>query len=214
MNTNSYGGEQIAENGGGWRGSRWQTATWVLAVLILVLPLVAMQFTNEVNWTVTDFALAAVLLFGSLGTYEIAVRMVGQTMYRIAVGVALTAAFLLVWMNFAVGIIGDSGDVANLMYVGVLVVGVVGSITARFRPHGMSRAFLATALAQGLIAVIAIIAELGYPSSGPLEVFILNAFFAVLWLTVAWMFRKAARGGPKWDTVYPRATAENGPGLF
>jgi hypothetical protein len=81
-----------------------------------------------------------------------------KTAYRSAVGVALAAAFILLWLMGAVGIIGVEGDRADLMYFGVLAVGVTGALIARFRPHGMARALLATALAQALVAVIALIA--------------------------------------------------------
>jgi len=42
-----------------------------------------------------------------------------------------------------------------LMYIGVLAVGIIGALIARFQPHGMARALFATALAQMLVAVIA-----------------------------------------------------------
>ena len=56
---------------------------------------------------------------------------------------------MLVWINLAVGIIGSEDNPANLMYGGVLAVGVAGAVAARFRPGGMARALAATALAQG-----------------------------------------------------------------
>ena len=76
------------------------------------------------------------------------IRIRKNTTYRFAVGVALMAAFLLVWINLAVGIIGESDELANLMYIGVLAVGIVGAIIARFQPHGMARALFAMAFAQ------------------------------------------------------------------
>ena len=82
----------------------------------------------------------------------------GNTRYRFAVGVALAAALILVWLSLGVGIIGRDGDPANLMYFGVLAVGITGALIARFRPHGMARALFATALAQTSVAVIALIA--------------------------------------------------------
>jgi hypothetical protein len=46
-----------------------------------------------------------------------------HTAYRFAVGLALTAAFLIVWMNVAAGLIGiEDDDPANLLYVGVLAL--------------------------------------------------------------------------------------------
>ena len=89
--------------------------------------------------------------------------MLNRNAYRAAVGVALAAAFILVWINLAVGLIGDSGDLANSMYIGVLAAGIVGAIIAPFRPHGMARVLLATALAQALVAVIALLAGLVPP---------------------------------------------------
>jgi hypothetical protein len=114
--------------------------------------------------------------------------------YRSAVGVALAAAFILIWLSLGVGIIGRDGDPANRMYFGVLAVGIIGTIIARFRPIGMARALLATALAQTLVAVIALIAGLGHPWSGPLELTVLNGFFVALFVGSAWLFRRAAHG--------------------
>ncbi len=180
------------ENGAGWRGSRWRIAAWSAAALMLLLPLIAMQFTDEVVWDVADFAIFGALLLGAGATCEFAARMTDNTAYRFAVGLALAAAFILVWVNGAVGIIGSEDNDANLMYGGVLAVGVVGAAIARFRPHGMARALFAAALAQASVAVIALIAGLGSPESGPLEIGVLNGFFVSLFVGSALLFRKAA----------------------
>jgi hypothetical protein len=87
------------------------------------------------------------------------------------------------------------------MYFGLLAVGIIGAIITRFQPYGMARALFATALAQTLVTVIALIAGLGYPWSGPLELLALNGFFVALWLITVWLFRKAARGGPERGAV-------------
>ena len=160
---------------------------------ILMLPLVAMQVTDQVSWDLADFAVAGALLLGTGLMYELAARQAGNSAYRAAVGVALAAALLLVWINLAVGIIGDPDEPANAMYIGVLAVGFIGAAIARFQPHGMARALFATALAQGLVAVIALIFGLGSPMSGPLEILALNAFFAALFVGSALLFRYAAR---------------------
>ena len=187
--------------GGGRRRSRWRIAAWVSAALILLLPLFAMQITDEVVWDAADFAVFGALLLGVGVTYELAARMTGNTAYRSAVGVALAAAFILVWLSLGVGIIGADGDPANLMYFGVLAVGIIGAIIARFRPRGMARALFATALAQALVAAIALIAGLGYPWSGPLEILALNGFFVALFVGSAWLFRRAVHGRPEWGAV-------------
>lgn len=164
----------------------------VATAFILLLPLLAMQFTDEVAWGPVDFAVAGALLLGTGLLYELAARKAGGVVYRVAAGVALAAALLLVWVNLAVGIIGDEGHPANLMYVGVLAVGVIGALVARFRPRGMARALFATALAQALAAVIAVIAGWGLPASGPAEILLLNGFFVALFAGAALLFRRAA----------------------
>jgi hypothetical protein len=117
----------------------------------------------------------------------------GTAAYRFAVGVALATACILVWLSLGVGIIGKDGDPANLMYFGVLAVGIVGAIIARLRPHGMARALFAMALAQALVAAIALIARLGLPWSGPAEIVLLNGFFVAMFAGLGWLFRQAAR---------------------
>jgi hypothetical protein len=137
----------------------------------------------EWPWTLADFVIAGALVFGSGLTYELVARKAGDIAYRFAVGVALAAAFILVWINLAGGIIGDSGDPANLMYGGVLSVGIVGAIVARFRPHEMARALLATALAQALVAAIELVFGLGSGSPpGVLGILIVNGFFVALFV--------------------------------
>ena len=63
-------------------------------------------------------------------------RASGNAAYRAAAGFALAAAFLLVWVNGAVGIIGTENNDANLLYVGVFGVGFFGALIARFDPLG------------------------------------------------------------------------------
>jgi hypothetical protein len=161
----------------------------VLAALLVLLPLAAMVFTDEVNWAPSDFAVLGAMLFCACGAWELAARMTSKSAYQAAVGVALATAFILVWINLAVGIIGSEDNPANLMYGGVLAVALIGALIARFQPLGMARALAATALAQASVAVIALLAGLG--STGP-SLF-LAGFFAALWLLSAWLFRKAAR---------------------
>jgi hypothetical protein len=117
-----------------------------------------------------------------------------STLYRLAIGLAVAAAFLLVWLSLGVGIIGADGDPANRLYFGVPVVGIVGALLARFRPRGMAWALVAMALAQALVGAIAIIARLGQPYSGPLELLGLNGFFVPLFLASAWLFYRAGKG--------------------
>ena len=145
-------------------------------------------------WDILDFTVFGAMLLSVGIIYTLAKRQADNRAYKFAVGVALAAAFLLIWVNGAVGIIGDESNDANLMYFGVLTVGIIGAIIARFQPHGMVRALYATALAQAAVAVIALIAGLGSAAPiWPKDILILTGFFVALWLLSAWLFRQAAR---------------------
>ncbi|HZH44910.1 MAG TPA: hypothetical protein VEY50_12585 [Lysobacter sp.] len=179
------------QHGSGRRRHRASWAVWGTAALILLLPAVAMQFTDEVNWDETDFIVMGALLFAACGTYELAARTMRDGFYRAGVGVAVVAAFLLVWINLAVGIINSEDDPANLVFGGVLGVGLVGALIARFRPHGMARGMVAVAIAQGLAALFAL--WMGQGEDGLLAA----AIFVPLWLTSAYLFGKAAERGQR-----------------
>ncbi len=145
-------------------------------------------------WTLYDFVVMGGLLLGVGGAYAFLRRRAGSGSYRLAAGVALTAAFLLFWINGAVGIIGSENNDANLMYFGVLAVAFIGALIARFRPDGMARAMYATALAQAIVAAIAIIAGLGPDApKWPYDLVVLTVFFAALWALSGKLFHNAAR---------------------
>jgi hypothetical protein len=167
---------------------------WIIAALLLLMPMVAMQFTDEMNWDETDFLVFGAMLLAACGAYELATRMTGNTAYRAAVGVAVVAAFILIWMNLAVGIIGSEDNPANLMYGGVLAVAILGGLIVRFQPQGMARVLAATATAQAFVGVIALMAGLGSTGANwPRVIIVLTGFFSALWLLSAWLFRQAAR---------------------
>ena len=116
-----------------------------------------------------------------------------NTAFKSAVGIALLAAALLFWVNGAVGIIGSDDNSANLLYGGVIAIAAVGTLMARFRPRGMSRALAGTALAQALVPVVVVSAGLGTAPLWSWDILFLTAFFTALWLGSALLFRQAAR---------------------
>lgn len=77
-----------------------------VAGLLLLVPLIAMQFTNEVNWSLFDFIVAGFLLFGTGGLIELALRKINQINKRIWAVVAILIVLFLVWAELAVGIFG------------------------------------------------------------------------------------------------------------
>jgi hypothetical protein len=73
---------------------------------ILLIPFIAMQFTSEVNWSIRDFAIMGVLLYGTGLICEIVLRTVKSVPNRILICGAVVVAFLLIWAELAVGIFG------------------------------------------------------------------------------------------------------------
>ena len=105
---------------------------------------------------------------------------------------ALLAALLVAWVNLAVGIIGEPDNPANLMYAGVVVIGALGGLLARFRPAGMARAMAAAALAQLLVAAVTFVLDLGYPPTPRTSLLLFNSILLALWAGSAILFRRAA----------------------
>ncbi|QDA59541.1 hypothetical protein [Hymenobacter jejuensis] len=167
---------------------------------LLLIPLVAMQFTHEVVWTLSDFVVAGALLFGTGLTYILVARKWNNTTYRMGVGVAVAAGLLLVWANLAVGLVGSEDNPVNLLYGLVLAVGIIGAVVARFRPLGMSNAMFAASLTYVIVTVIALFVwtpsgAVAEPSVGLANVIGANAAFAAIWAASGLLFRRASAAG-------------------
>lgn len=76
------------------------------AAALLSVPLIAMQFTGEVNWSRFDFIIAGVLLFGAGIFIEIALRLLTTFWSRVAALAVILLALFLVWAELAVGLFG------------------------------------------------------------------------------------------------------------
>lgn len=78
----------------------------LVVILLLLIPLIAMQFTNEVNWTLIDFVVAGFLLLISSLMCERVLRKVDKIKHRFAICIAILVALLIIWAELAVGIFG------------------------------------------------------------------------------------------------------------
>ena len=74
--------------------------------VLLLIPLLAMQFTGEVNWSVFDFLVMGLLLLGAGLSVELVLRTVKKSEHRILFFVAILAALFLIWAELAVGLFG------------------------------------------------------------------------------------------------------------
>ncbi len=169
---------------------------WVLiTATLLAVPLLAMVLnlavpdpgsgTDSVNWGPMDFAIMGVLILGSGLLYEYASTRAGSIVQKAAVGIAVGAGFLLIWVNLAVGMVGDEGNAANLMYLFVLFVAIIGAAISRFEPREASIAMFATAGAQIAVVVIALVGGLEPELRA-------DAFFIAAWVASGLLFRRAS----------------------
>jgi hypothetical protein len=80
-------------------------STFIVALatgLILLVPLVAMQLTDEVNWSLGDFVVAGGLLFGTGMAYVGCARLARRPSQRAAIAAGLLCILGLVWAQLAV----------------------------------------------------------------------------------------------------------------
>ena len=165
-----------------------RTVMWGGATALLLAPAVAMQFTSEVQWSLFDFALMAVLLAIACGVGELVLRASDSLTYRLGAAVAIGTTFVLGVGNLAVGLIGSEDNPANDRVWAVLAVGVVGALIARFRPRGLSLVMVALAAGQVGLALYADATAQDLPLR-------ITVVFVTGWLVAAALFDRAAREG-------------------
>jgi len=110
--------------------------------------------------------------------------------------VAIFAAFFLIWVNLAVGMIGDEDHPANLLHLAVPLIGLAGAALVRFQPAGLARVLVGLAATQMLIAGAAVAMRQGTGNPvWPMDVIGSAAIVACLWILSALLFARGAQGG-------------------
>lgn len=166
---------------------------------LLLVPLVAMRITDAMAWSPFDFAFMGALLFGTYLAFTLVVRRATSLAQRAALMLALAAGLLLVWVNAAVGIIGAPGG-PNVLYLGVLAVGLAGTLAVRFRPSRMAWPLFAMALAQLLVPLVALLVagpERFAAPPGTWGVLALNGAFAVVFGMSGLLFLRFGAPAPR-----------------
>lgn len=162
----------------------------LITAVILMVPLIAMQFTDEVNWSVSDFIIVGALLFVTGVLLVLVLRQSAHIAYRAAMGLAIGATFLMIWANLAVGLIGSGPNPGNLMYIGVIAVLLIGIYLSRFSVPALERVMFATAFSLVLLAIIALLANMHhYPGSSMTEIIGVNLFFAASYIVAGLLLR-------------------------
>ena len=184
------------EKGGARLERLLRIAVWGAAGLLMLAPVVATQLASEMDWSPFDFIFWGGMLLTGCALFEGGMRLSRNWPYRAGVAVAAGTAFMLVWVSGAVGVIGSEDHPANLLYAGLLGVGVIGAALARLRAGGMALTFAAMAAAQVVIAVLTLAFGWGREEAANwLQVTVVaNTVFAGAWALSAVLFRRAARG--------------------
>lgn len=167
-------------------GSKRRAALWGLIAAAMTLPVIVMRLAGDAPSDRADFVFLAILILGAGMAVELAARARAARAYALGMGMAVAAVLAQAWINLAVGVIGSEDNPENLIYGAVIAVALAGALIARLRPGGMAKAMAATAIAQTLAFVAALISGANF--TGPITL-----FFCVLWLAAAWLFRRAAR---------------------
>ena len=165
----------------------------VVTAVVLAIPALAMAFnlaipdpgsgSDGVNWGPMDFALIGVLVLGAGFLFEYASSRSGTVAHKAAVGIAVLAGLGLIWVNLAVGFMDVEN--ANLMYVLVLIVALVGAAIGRFEPREAAMAMFATAAAHAVVAFIGLAADLG-------PTLLADALWIAGWVASGLLFRQAS----------------------
>ena len=173
-------------NHDGNRSLGWvRPIVWGGALALFLLPLIAMQFTAEVNWTFSDFLFAAFLIGGVGLAFELAVRISSSWSYRAGAALGLAAGFFLIWANAAVGYIGSEDNPYNAVFFGIVALAFAGSLISGFRARGMAITMLAAGVAHAIAGGVGFLAD---PVTGPITL-----VFVGMWLGAARLFHAAAR---------------------
>ena len=87
--------------------SQRSTLLYSIPFVILSIPLMAMQFTEEVNWTISDFLVMGILLFTTVFTIDFVLKKLKTLKSRLILIVGTVVLLALVWAELAVGIFGS-----------------------------------------------------------------------------------------------------------
>lgn len=166
--------------------------TALVPCAVLLIPLVAMRFTDEVKWTRFDFVVMWFVLAGPVFLYRLlATRAWANFAYKAGAGCAVLGGFLITWVNLAVQIIGDDNP-GNLLYFLALLGSLVGVGFSRFRAGSLAKVAFGLAAVLLLIPVVSVALWPEDFSPGFLKVFTLNFGFVALFALSGLFFRHAA----------------------
>lgn len=161
---------------------------WTGLLGLWLLPIIAKQFSDEVQWSTMDHVFWFFLLGVPGLIVDLVSRMTPSWSYRGGVIIGLATSFVITWANLAVGIVGNEENPINLVFFGVVAIAMIGSPLVGFRAARLRWVLYLTAAAQALTALTALQAE-------PF-VLVFCGVTTALWLAAATLFGQAAKDVP------------------
>ncbi|HKK24049.1 MAG TPA: hypothetical protein VJ941_00415 [Gracilimonas sp.] len=160
-------------------------------IFLLFIPLIAMQFSQEVAWTPADFLIAGTLLFITGSSYVMITQNAKHLAYKVAIGLMLFSILFLIWSNLAVGIIGAEDNPINLWYFGVVLIGISGMLLSRFKPTGLAYTLLT--MITGIAVITLTVLLRGIQSESLFEILGINLLFIILFGLAGNLFLYSAK---------------------
>jgi hypothetical protein len=77
-----------------------------IVLALLSIPFIGMQLSTEIRWSNTDFAIAAIGLFGAGIAYEIIRAILVTPRQRMITGIGIVVIMCICWVELAVGVFG------------------------------------------------------------------------------------------------------------
>lgn len=161
---------------------------------ILVLPAIGELTVESWDWGMGGFLLMGTLLFVTFLMIELISRQSRNVFYKIAVALTTLTTLGIIYVNLAVGIIGD-GNNTSACYFLVVPVGFIGLAVSRLKPRGLSiTAFL-------MAAVVLLVPTIAWLIGNPdihqetqvVKVFVLSGILAASYVVAGLLFRSASK---------------------
>ncbi len=151
--------------------------TILLLLLMLIFPLIATYLSPEVNWGLEDFIVAGCLLMAISFAYWLLARRTKHLNFRVGIAVMLFAYLLSIWVNMAVGIIGEPENPVNLLFYVLLAGGALPLVWGKLSLESMKTTN--TFLAISFVITSAAVLYLGYSAAAAVFTVAIAAAFAV-----------------------------------
>ncbi|MFN0047210.1 MAG: hypothetical protein ACKVOS_12150 [Sphingorhabdus sp.] len=165
----------------------WRILGWGSAAGLLLIPLVAMQFSREVQWDGADFIIATAIIGITGALAELNVLITSNLFSRAGGFFAILAGSLVFWSSLAIGMIGHEGNSVNLLFGLVLLIAIVGAWLSGLHRNILPLAMLSAGTVQCSIGFLAGI--MGSDFRGG----VFTVLLAKLWWIASLLFAFAAK---------------------